>query len=121
MDEKEQERALVRTIFDMNTDPMVVLDAEGKMDIANQAFSKLMGTKQDDISGMDIIGVLDEKTDRPDFAARIRDAVVEGSNFNTEAIAIKTPAERQIFIVEGSILKKRDGSPYRILLRLIEK
>jgi two-component system, chemotaxis family, CheB/CheR fusion protein len=120
MNEKEQERALVRTIFDMNTDPMVVIDAESKMEIANQAFSKLMGKKQDDISGMDIIDVLDKKSDRPDLASKIRNAVEEGCNFSTEAIAIKTSAEKLHYIVEGRIIKKTDDSPNRILLRLMQ-
>lgn len=44
---------LVRKIFDMNPDPIAVLDHKGRMIIANTKFSGLLDIAQQEVKGLD--------------------------------------------------------------------
>jgi len=117
MREADQARELVRAVFDMNTDPMAVLDDNGKMIIANTALSEILEVLQKDIHGTELLGFQSGVLEQATLKSKLKSALENGQNFKTKAIEINSPAGKQVFAIKGSIIKLDADFPYRILLQ----
>ena len=106
---------LTRALFDMNPDPMAVLDEDGKVVIANTALSGRMAIPQEEIEGTDLLGT--SQTSNAVQSAELKAAVEEGRDFTLRGFEMNTPDGKERFTVAGGIIRKDEHTPYRILLR----
>jgi two-component system, chemotaxis family, CheB/CheR fusion protein len=112
---------LVRAIFDMNPMPMVVLDKDAKMVIANTAFSGIMKISQADIKGKDVYNLQASITDQLKLKSKLENALMKDKDFNTERFEMETPQGKRNFSIDGRIIKSDADFPYRLLLEFIMK
>ena len=110
---------LVRSVFDMITDPLAVLDSEGRIDIANTAFTKEIGIVQAKVKGINLLDIQNSVPERSELAEKLRHAVEKGEDFqiDTAAPAGKESGSR----LKGRILRSDDEPPYRTLLQFVKK
>ncbi len=120
MREMQESKEMVRTIFDMYTDPMAVLNKEGKVVIANTGFSELMHST-DDISGIDLVRLQPRLWEQIGLAGSLKTALTENKGFQTKGLEIHTPAGPRRFNLSGRIIKKAENFPYRILLHFSQE
>ena len=112
---------LVRAIFDMSPMPMMVLDKDAKMVIANTAFSEIMKISQEDIKGKDIVNLQGSITDQLKLKSKLENALRKDKNFKTEDFEMETPQGKKSFSIDGRIIKSDADFPYRLLLEFIMK
>ncbi|MDZ7699887.1 MAG: chemotaxis protein CheB [Deltaproteobacteria bacterium] len=117
--ETENARELVRAVFDMNADPMAVLDKEVRIIIANTAFSEIAELTQDELTGMDFVAARPDLSKAADLTAPLKTALEQNRDFETSAFDVKTPEGNQRFRIQGRIIKKDPQFPYRILLHFV--
>ncbi len=103
---------LARAVFDMDPDPMAVLDDGGGIVIANQALSRRMTIAQEEIEGTDLLKVFNSVQ-----SSELKAALEEGRDFTLRGFEMNTPEGEEIFTVAGRIIRKDENTPYRILLR----
>jgi two-component system CheB/CheR fusion protein len=110
---------LVRAIFDMSPMPMMVLDKDAKMVIANTAFSEIMKISQEEIKGKDIVNLQGSITDQLKLKSELENALRKGKDFQTEEFDMETPQGVKKFSIDGRIIKSDPDFPYRLLLEFI--
>jgi two-component system, chemotaxis family, CheB/CheR fusion protein len=115
--EMEQAWLLIRKIFDMNADPLVVIDQEGKMIIANSAFADKLKARPEEIKGMDIFKINNHLLGRTDLFANLKEALETGENFEISPGKPSSSKEKGAYRVMGQIIRIDDDWPHRILLR----
>jgi two-component system, chemotaxis family, CheB/CheR fusion protein len=115
--EMEQAWLLIRKIFDMESDPLVVLDQEGKMITANSAFADMMKTRPEKIKGMEIFKLTNRFPGRTDLIANLKEALEKGENFEIRPGKPSSSKEKGAYRVMGQIIRIDNDWPYRILLR----
>lgn len=116
-----QMMGLIGDILDVNTDPLVIVDEQGKMVIANTAFSRLVGIRQNEITGMDV-HIIQEKTKRKiGLEKKLLTALQKGDDFRTVTFNLGTGKEFRKFSIYGKKIKMGTNLPYRILLRLVKE
>ncbi len=109
---------LVRAVFDMDPDPMAVLDGDGTVVIANTALSGRLNIAPDDIRGADLFTAENGMLNAESLAPALKAALEEGKDFSIRALEMETPEGKERFTVAGRIIRKDADTPYRILLRL---
>ena len=114
--EKEQARLLIRRVFDMNPDPLAVLDNKGRLVIANTVFSRAMNIKQDDIEGTDIMDLENDVFTSTDLKQKLTSALKEDRDFTTKPVSISTDGAEKQFRISGQVIRQEEEAPYRILL-----
>jgi two-component system CheB/CheR fusion protein len=119
--EMEHTRELVRAVFDMNTDPMAVLDADCKMLIANTALSELLNITQEDVKGTELLCFDPRIPQKLDLESKLKTAMEQGTDFKTQAFEIELPEGKQQFTIQGRVVKKDEDFPYRILLQFVRQ
>jgi two-component system, chemotaxis family, CheB/CheR fusion protein len=115
--EMEQTWQLVRNVFDMMTDPLVVLDAAGKMAIANTAMSDILDIAPEQIDGLDIFGLKNKMFDQTGLKHLLTNALKSKKDFKTKSIEIKKKDKKYKFVILGQIITDDQDASYRILLR----
>ncbi len=117
----EKALKLVNAIFDMNPEPMVVLDDHFKAVIYNTSFSELMDVSQNKVNELDI-GFFQRKIPKhTGLASKLKKAIKDGKRFETKSFVLKTSEGEQRYKIQGRIIIKDDEFPYRLLLQLIKK
>jgi len=119
---KETENAweLVRAIFDINEDPMVVLDKNSCIVIANTCYSTLMDIDLKHLKGMDFIPPLKKMlSQKQDLKTQLKTAMETNKDFISDIIDFETAFGKKSYTIKGSILKKDKSFPYRILLQFL--
>lgn len=111
---------LVRAIFDMNADPMVVLDDDNRMVIANTAFTRLMNISQKDIVGLDILSLQNSLLEQIDLKASLKTALEKNKNFKTAAFEAKSTDGIQEYSIHSRIFRQDKDRLYRILLHFVK-
>ena len=119
--EMEQAWLLIRKIFDMNSDPLVVLDQEGQMIIANSAFADMMKLRPDEIEGMDIFKINNRLLGRSGLKADLKAALEKGETFQISPVRKSRSEGIGACEIIGQIIRTDDNLPYRMLLRFIKK
>jgi two-component system CheB/CheR fusion protein len=119
-EEAEQARELVRHVFDMNTDPIAVLDKNEKLVIANSVFSSLFNINQTEIKDLDLIGLQRRVFNSIELKPILEKALEQNHDFTSPAFELKTTEGSRNFIIHGRIIKGDEKFPYRILLHFRE-
>ena len=108
---------LVRAIFDMNPEPLAVLNQEGKMVIFNTALSRLMHISPDAIEKIEAADFLTTAKDKADLNAKLKSALEKDRDFEINNFEMQLPEGEQRFTLHGRIIKGNEKFPYRILLQ----
>ncbi len=112
---------LVRNAFDLNPDPLVVLDREAKMVIANSVFAKVMKIAPDEVEGMDVLKIKNGLIGRSDLKAKLKVALENGKDFQVVASGKTQSAGIEKYIVTGRVICADDERPHQVLLHFTEQ
>jgi two-component system, chemotaxis family, CheB/CheR fusion protein len=115
--EMEQAWQLIRSVLDMNEDPLAVLDSHGKLVLANSAFARLMEIPADQADGTDLSDLKYGWLDQTGLKARLTQELGKKANFRIMTSDMIRPDGSDRFAITGQIIRSRDDQPYRILLR----
>ncbi len=118
--EMEQAWLLIRKVFDINSDPLVVLDQEGKMVTANKAFADMMNVRPENINGMDIFKINNRLLERTDLIANLKGALEKGEDFQISSGRLSPSEKTDVYRVMGQIIHTDNDFPHRILLRFVK-
>jgi two-component system CheB/CheR fusion protein len=114
----EQAWYLTRRVFDMHSDPLLVLDEGKHAVIANTALESLLHPPASEIEGRDVFDLLPGARDT-DLDSKLESALQEGRDFESKAFSLETGQGETAYFVRGSIVRQEpDKRSYRILLRL---
>ncbi|WP_419656355.1 MCP methyltransferase/methylesterase, CheR/CheB-like with PAS sensor domain [Desulfosarcina variabilis str. Montpellier] len=119
--EMEQAWQLVRNVFDMNEDPMAVLDAEGKIVLANASFARLINLPEEKIAGLDVFDINNGLLAATDLKSRLAEAAEKKKDFTIAAKEITQTDGADNYFINGRIIRIDDAQPYRILLQFMKK
>jgi two-component system CheB/CheR fusion protein len=108
---------LTRALFDMNPDPMAVLDGNGRVVIANTALSGRLHIAPDDIRGVDLFVAESGMLNAESLTPALKTALAAGKDFSVQTLEMETPNGKERFAVSGRIMRKDGNAPYQILLR----
>lgn len=114
---KAETKDLMRSVFDMNAAPLVVLDDQGKMVIANKEFSDLTSIDQKDIKGQKIQAIHQDISAASRLDSHLQSAIHNQKDFEIQNVVIPTPAGKTKFVIHGRIINRGGSLPYHILLR----
>ncbi|WP_321495956.1 chemotaxis protein CheB [uncultured Desulfobacter sp.] len=117
---KEAENAweLVRAIFDISEDPLVVLDKNSCIVIANTGYLTLMAIDRESLKGMAVIHLLKKmRSQKKGLETQLKTAMETNKDFISDIIEIETASGKKNYTIKGSILKGDTNSPHRILLQ----
>ena len=112
----EQAKDLADAISDMNPNPLVTLDKDGKCILANLAASEMMNVRADDLIGKDFFEILSGIQVNIDLESKLKAAHQDASDFKTEAFEVEASGGKESYFIHGRIIKRSDELPYRILL-----
>lgn len=114
---------LTRRVFDMNADPIAVLDNNGRVVIANTGFAKLLDLNEKEVIGLDLVSDSAKlnRFESIDLRSQLQAALKKNKDFTTRPFEMKSPEEAQRFAIHGRIIKVGDSSPYRILLHFVKQ
>lgn len=115
----EQSEELIHAIFDMNPDPMAVLDKDGKIVISNTGFSKLLGIAPKDLAKMEFEKMHTGIPKQQGLESKLKTALKQGKDFTIETVELKSQEEKIKYTIEAKIIKKEDDFPYRILIQYV--
>ena len=115
--EMQQAGLLTRQIFDMNADPLVVLEQEGTMVLANPAFTDIVKTSPEKTAGMDIFQINSRLPWWADLIANLNKALEKKENFEIITGKRSSSKTEGAYRVMGQIIRLDDDRPHRILLR----
>jgi two-component system CheB/CheR fusion protein len=112
---------LVSDIFDMNPDPMFVLNDNFKVVLCNTSFSKLMGISPEQVSELKITGAQSRFPKHIGLTSKLKKAMKDGKDFETKSFLLKTLEGEQRYAIYSRIIGEDYELPYRILLLLKKK
>lgn len=119
--EMKQAGILIRKIFDMNPDPLVVLGHEGKMVAANSAFSNLIKIDPENIKDTDIFTINSRLLKQADLATELAAALEKGENFQIRPGKLAPSEKIGAYLMMGQVIREDDDLPYHFLLRFVKK
>ena len=114
--ESEQAWLLVRSVFDMNPQPLAVVNEARAVIIANSAFGEVAGRRQEELEGA-LISDLLEAEDEEKLLSELDQAYDERGDFSVDGVRLKGAAGGR-YALSGQIVRRSAELPYRILLRL---
>ncbi len=117
----EQASELVRNVFDMNPDPIVVLDNNGQVVIANTGFAKMLNIAEKKVNGLDFLSANFSSFESIDLKSKLQAALMKEKDFTTRPFEMKSPKEAQRFTIQGRIIRGGDHSHYRIVLHFVKQ
>ena len=107
---------LVNAVFDINPEPMAVLDEQGKIVIANKGFAGLANEKPEKIAGMPAHKLLRRVPLPKDLSKQLETALNNNKGFKTDPFETTLSNKTEKFFIQGSIINQDKTFPYRILL-----
>ena len=111
----------MRSVYDMNSDPMLVLDGKGAIVIIYTAFVDLVGITEKDAVGRDLFGRFVCLPDRATLASRLRVAIQNDVDVVTESAELVVPGGARKYTVTCRAVEKDAESAFRVLLRFTEE
>jgi two-component system CheB/CheR fusion protein len=118
--EMEQAWLLIRKIFDMNSDPLVVLDQEAKMVTANTAFTDMMNDRPEKINGMELFKIDNRLMKQTDLVDKLKGALEKNEDFQISSGRLSPSEKTDVYRVMGQIIRTDNDCPHRILLRFVK-
>ena len=119
-EENTTNQQLMREVFDMNTEALVILDEAQVVVSANRAFVDLAGSSEASIRGSNLFDWLSDATDPGDLGARLANAAESERDFARRSVVFRFADTPRTFDVHGRIIRGSARLPYRVLLRLAE-
>lgn len=119
--EMEQTGILIRNVFDMNSDPLVVVDQAGKMVIANSAFADMMKIDPERIKDIDMFNINTKLLGSTDLIAELKAALKTGENFQISPGKTSSSGKTGSYLIIGQTIRTDNDLPYRILLRFTKE
>jgi PAS domain-containing protein len=117
----EQAWKLVRHVFDMNQEPMTVLDNKGRVVIVNTVFSELLNVAEKKVNGLDLLSAQPSSLDAIDLSSKLATALKEDKDFTTRPFEMTPPGGIRRFVIRGRVIKGGDDDPYHILLQFVKQ
>jgi len=111
---------LVRRVFDMNNEPLAVINQEGQLLIANTAFYGLMNVSENEVEDTDIFSLQQGSLKHTDLKDRLNKALKEGRDFRSSPFSLKSANGKRSYFVDGTIIQQESDKPLRILLHIQE-
>ena len=118
--EAETTRELLKLVFDMNQDPMVVLDHDGNIVIANTALFRLIDFASESAPQKNPVRFPADIFPNAELGERLKNAYENGTDFTTGPAELKTGRGGKQIAIHGRCIENSADSPYRILLRFME-
>ncbi len=117
----QQERTweLLRNIFDIHNDPMVVLNNDGEIVIANTAFVQKLAYPKEDFLNSKLSAIANGVFKKSGLQKKLDDAIANGVDFEAKSLELESNGKRHTFSISGVIIHKED-CPYRILLHFVQ-
>jgi len=110
---------LIRDVFDMNADPLAVLDQKGNIVIANTAFADILQTHIQDIPGINLHTDKNALPAPQNQIAELLSNIEKQQNFANVPLRIKSSAGEINFLAKGTRVISVDEGPYQVLLQLV--
>ena len=107
----EQAWFLVRSVFDINPNPMSIHDPDGKIAIANSAFLKLFSLSMESLENFDLF----EKTNGQLKIKDIKSSLDNETSFKNVTVQIDGPKGKTSYNINSQIIKQASGLPAQIL------
>ncbi len=111
--EQGQDSELVRAVFDLNPEPMVVLDDAGRVLISNAAFSELVQIPEARVQHLDFFDAHTALSKNADLTSKLKSALQDRENFQSNACALNT----QTYTIQGRHISTANDVGSRMLLR----
>lgn len=105
---------LVSAIFEMNDDPMAVLDQDGNLVLFNKKFSDLVMPGNDPPDGSDVLSLVTDTATRKELGEKLAASLNQSTDFRLD----KVPLGKAVVTISATVIEKDRKFPYRILLRL---
>ena len=115
--EKETDYVLMRRLFDMNRDPLVGRDREGRILVANAPFAQFLGLAVEEVEKNPIFDLQEGRLEETVLGPLLKRAVEEREDFRQEGIRLHSAGERSGYTVTGRIIAGTRDDIYRILVR----
>ena len=119
--EADASRKLVRNVFDMSPDPVLVIDGAGEALIFNTAFAGLLRITEEGAAGRDLLNDLICLPDRETLGSRLKSVVENDVDLITESVELDLPAGLRRYTVTCRVIGKDDESPYHVLVSFAEE
>jgi two-component system CheB/CheR fusion protein len=121
-EELEQAWFLVRSVFDMNKDPLAVLDEQGRVVIANTALCRLLDLSMQKIEGIDIFSLDKADLRSTDLQSKLQSALKADKDFETNPFQLDTEQGRKTISLKGQVVHQgKKERPYRVLLQFVNR
>ena len=114
--EMGQTWTLICSMLDLNEDPLVVLEPEGRIVIANSAFAHLLESLPEEIKGKDLFKFKSRILDQSHAGPDIRTSLKKGEDFKFNVADTADSALGSDFTVKGVVIQKSADSPRWMLL-----
>jgi len=111
---------LTRAIFDMNADPMVVIDENTRMVIGNAAFSEFTGISQQDLIRKGVGALQNRMPEAVNLHTLLETAIATGRGFSTEMLEMRFPKGNATCSISGRIILQDADGPRRVLLQFAQ-
>ena len=115
----KQRWKFVRDIFDLNSNPMLVIDKNGQMVIANTAFYEVFKSAQTDLENMTIKALNGLLPKQVNLEAFMQTHLEKGRDFTTTAFKLDLSEPTQAYNMTGCLILRNQDDPCHILLRFI--
>ncbi len=123
-DRYEEAWELVRDVFNMNSDPLVVIERDGTVVISNSAFVELMNIDRRNANDTNILSMNGHGLQQPQMQAVIKDAIDNGRAFVTAPMLLssdRTGRRRdQHYAIHARTIVQKKELPPRLLLHFKE-
>lgn len=114
--EMQQALLLVRRVFDMNPDPLAVLDEHCTLQIANRSFGELFDMPAQQAEGLELFALREGLLQKSDLKARLDKALADDRDFELTARVGDPSDNGRRFHIQGQIFREGKDIPYRLLL-----
>jgi len=116
----EEAWQLIRSVFDMNSDPLAVIDGRGNIVVANEAFTDLIEVEQQHINEVNVFSLYKGILKETDLQTQLSEAVETGNSFESEVFTFmkqeQTKREAVRYFIKGRAINTKQRNQLKILL-----
>ena len=116
----EEAWQLIRSVFDMNADPLAVIDGRGNIVVANEAFTDLIEVEQQHINEVNVFSLYKGILKETDLQTQLSEAVEKGNSFESEVFTFmkqeQTKREAVRYFIKGRAINTKQRNQLKILL-----
>jgi len=117
IDAQKKDREAVASVFELNPDALSVIDRDGSLILANQAFCRLFDLEKNEAAGSELFELRDGLLEGTDLKDRLETAMADEESFEAADLEI----DERRFSVKGQFLPEDSGYPSRLFLAFRER